>query len=298
MPLIVLLSWMLSRSRHQLAEVAARGLLLFVARAISAQSPADAVLAAERAFSRSAQSQPVRQAFLAVMADSGILLGTGDKAAVARGPEWPIRLEWGPIAIGVARAGDLAWSTGPARRRSTQSDAPVAYTNFATIWQRGTNNVWRVLIDTGVDGPAPDSALLAAVLAERQEVAVVASSPPLADTIGAVRALEDMEIAARRALAGTGAVPPLDRYVRFLRSDQAPIVGRDAMRDALDRWRTPLTVTVQYRGMSRSRDLAWRAGRYVLGSGDAAERGNHLRVWRIDDNGQWRIALEVWSATR
>lgn len=276
----------------------AAGLMLCVAPLLPAQSPADDVLAAERAFSRSAQVQPVRQAFLAVMADSGILLGTGDRAAVARGPEWPIRLEWGPLAIGVARSGELAWSTGPARRRAMQADAPVAHTSFATIWQRDASGVWRVLVDTGVDGPAPDSALLAAVLSERQDVAFVALSPPLADTIGPVRALDDMEIAARRALAGTGAVLPLDRHVRFLRSDHAPIVGRDAMRDALDRWRTPVTVTVQYRGMSRSRDLAWRAGRYVLGGGDTAERGNHLRVWRIDDNGQWRIALEVWSATR
>jgi hypothetical protein len=274
------------------------GALVFAARVTHGQSPAHEVLAAERAFSRSAQTQPVRQAFLATMADSGILLGTGDKAAVARGPEWPIRLEWGPVAIGVARSGELAWSTGPARRRAMSGEAPLGYTNFATIWQRNSNGVWRVLVDTGVDGPPPDSALLAAVLSERQDVAFVAMSPPPADTIGATRSLDDMEIAARRAFSGTGAVPPLDRYVRFLRSDQAPIMGRDAMREALDRWRTPVTFTVQYRGMSRSRDLAWRAGRYVIGTGDAAERGNHLRVWRIDDNGQWRIALEVWSATR
>jgi ketosteroid isomerase-like protein len=273
-------------------------LMLCVARELCAQSPADAVLAAERAFSRSAQRQPVRQAFLAAMADSGILLGSGDRTAIARGPEWSVRLEWGPAAIGVARSGELAWSTGPARRRPVGAERPVSYTNFATIWQRRPDGAWRVLVDVGVDAPPPDSALLEAVLAERQEVAVAGMAPPVVDTLVAARALEDLEVAARRAFAGTGAVPPLDRFVRLLRDGRAPIIGRDAVRDSLAAWPTPLTTTVLYSGLSRSRDLAWRAGRYVLGSGDSAERGHHLRVWRIDPDGQWRIALELWSAIR
>jgi ketosteroid isomerase-like protein len=273
-------------------------LMLCVARLIGAQSSAEQVIAAERAFARSAQQRPTREAFVAAMADSGILLGSGDRAAVARGPEWAVRLEWGPAAIGVARSGELAWSTGPARRRPVGADLPVSYTNFATIWQRRADGEWRVLVDVGVDGPPPDSALLVAVLAERQEVAVTGMAPPVVDTLASARALEDLEVAARRAFAGTGAVPPLERFVRLLRDGRAPIIGRDAVRDSLATWPTPLTTTVLYTGLSRSRDLAWRAGRYVLGRGDRAERGHHLRVWRIDPDGQWRIALELWSAIR
>lgn len=273
-------------------------LVVALAATAHAQSPADEVIAAERAFARAAQQQPVRQAFLAAMADSGQLLGVGGRSALAAGPEWPVRLQWGPVAVGVSAAGDLAWSTGPARRLAIGSDAVLGYTSFATIWQRQPDGQWRVLIDTGVDMPTPDRGQLDAVLAERYTPVVATPSARVVDTAATRRALEDMEVAARRSIAGRVGVPPFDAQIRLLRSERAPMVGVDLVRDSLATWGGPLTLSVLYQGMARSRDVAWRAGRYVLGTGESAERGNHLRVWRLDAEGRWRIVLEVWSRTR
>lgn len=273
-------------------------LALAVAVTAQAQSPAEQVIAAERAFARTAQQKPVRQAFLDFLADSGQLLGVAGRTALSQGPEWPFRLQWGPVSVGVSGAGDLAWSTGPARRLALATDAVGGYSSFATIWQRQPSGEWRVLLDVGIDTPTPDRGQLDAVLAERYVPSVATSTPRVVDSVATMRALEDLEVAARRSIGGAVGVPPLDRYVRLLRSDRAPIVGLDAVRDSLARWQGPLTLTVLHAGVSRSRDFAWRAGRYVFGTGEGAERGNHLRVWRLDPDGRWRIALEVWSRTR
>ncbi|MCU0647113.1 MAG: hypothetical protein MUF00_03920, partial [Gemmatimonadaceae bacterium] len=261
--------------------------------------PAARVIATERAFARAAQTMPVRQSFLQFMADSGVLLGTGDRRAVAAGAEWGLAIQWGPAAVGASRDGDLAFSTGPTARRPLGGAAITGYGSYATIWQRQGDGSYRFLLDVGVDVPRPDSAMLADVFAERHVVAIGATPPPVTDTLRAGRALEDAEVSARRTsrLEGAGALP-LARDVRVLRSGRSPAIGEVDARAALRDWGGPLTVTMLHSGVSRSRDFAWRAGRYVHGTDATVERGNHLRVWRLDDALEWRVVLEVWSVDR
>jgi ketosteroid isomerase-like protein len=272
---------------------------VLAAAPLAAQSAATRVIETERAFARAASAMPVRQAFLQFIADSGVLLGAGDRRALAQGPEWGQRFEWGPAAVGTSRDGDLAYSTGPTARRPVGGSTITGYGTYSTIWQRQGDGSYRFVVDVGVDVPRHDSTFLAAVLAERHDVAIGPLAPPVRDTIGALRGLEDAEVAARRTarVQGAGALP-LARDVRVLRAGRAPVIGEPDARTALRDWGGPLTITVLQRGVARSHDLAWRAGRYVLGAGAAEERGHHLRVWRLDDDGSWRVVLEVWSPDR
>lgn len=130
--------------------------LLFVALLAAAPAPAsdfDDLVAAERAFAADASARSVRAAFLAFLADDGLVFEpgptSGQRVWEAR-KENSAKLEWAPELAEVAASGDLGYTSGPWRYTPEGADKPIAFGHFFTIWRKDGDGKWKVLIDHGV----------------------------------------------------------------------------------------------------------------------------------------------------
>jgi ketosteroid isomerase-like protein len=71
---------------------------------------------------------------------------------------------------------------------------------------------------------------------------------------------------------------------------------RAAAGDSVAAWDAPLAARAAHVGVARSGDFAWARGTYALGPADApAETGAFLRVWRLQPDRTWKLAVEVIS---
>ena len=121
------------------------------------------MVATERAFAKLSEEQGTREAFMAFIADDGILF----RPTAVKGKQWmkdhPVPssdkrplLSWYPAVAGMARAGDLGYTTGPWEFRNDIHDArPVAWGHFLTIWKKQADGSWRFAIDLGISNPQP-----------------------------------------------------------------------------------------------------------------------------------------------
>ena len=101
----------------------------------------------------------IRDSFLANLADDAIVFDpgpvNGKELYTKRSPS-EAQLIWEPIFADVSNAGDMGYTTGPWEYKKTKSDAiPVAYGQFLSVWKRQSDGPWKVVLDGGVDNPAP-----------------------------------------------------------------------------------------------------------------------------------------------
>ena len=82
---------------------------------------------------------------------------TRGREAIAR--EWrgliegkEVRLSWYPTRVTIAGVADVAYSTGPAlfERLDPKASPRYSLSRFQSVWQRGSDGVWRVLFDDGI----------------------------------------------------------------------------------------------------------------------------------------------------
>lgn len=79
-----------------------------------------------------------------------------------------IRLEWYPVRTTVV--GDIAWSTGPALSEE-QENGVTHYRRgtFQSVWRRGADGVWQVVLDAGTPPKEVDAAAAQAFRAARPD---------------------------------------------------------------------------------------------------------------------------------
>lgn len=130
--------------------------LLFAAVLAAAPAPAsdyEDLVAAERAFAADALARNTRAAFLAYLAEDGLVFEpgptSGQRVWTAR-KEDKARLEWAPEMAEVAASGDLGYTSGPWRFTPEGADKPAAFGHYFTVWRKGADGKWKVLIDHGV----------------------------------------------------------------------------------------------------------------------------------------------------
>jgi ketosteroid isomerase-like protein len=117
---------------------------------------------AEKAFAADASARNTRDAFLAALADDGIVFAPGPTHGKHSWESRPIndnRLEWTPAVAEIAASGDLGFTSGPWRFTAKGADKPVAFGHFFTIWKKQPDGKWKVLVDHGVShvmAPFPD----------------------------------------------------------------------------------------------------------------------------------------------
>lgn len=254
----------------------------------------------ERAFAAMA-SEPdktVRDAFLAFVADDGVVFGpegpTNAKAAFTAAPAPPpgapkLQLLWWPIHAEIASSADLGWTTGPSKRiRGDQ----IRYGHFVTVWKKQTDGKWRFLIDHGI---------------QTDEMSSLGSDTPIppvpadkargefkpADTKAALEQLMAADRELSKATAAGDKAGWLNRMSddsRMLRNGPQPAVGKDAVRAALEK-EAPLTTEPLGGGVSAAGDLGYTYGKGTWKKGDATEPVDYLRIWEKQGD-TWKLALD------
>ena len=131
---------------------------------VQAQETTDDHLAslvdAEKAFSTLSVEKGMKVAFLAYLADDGIVYRPGP---ILGRDSWKRRsnpagtLIWEPSYAEVSAYGDLGLSTGPWEFRPPDSTGgPTGYGQFVSVWRRHEEDgPWMVAVDLGISHPKP-----------------------------------------------------------------------------------------------------------------------------------------------
>ena len=246
------------------------------------------VIAAERAFAARAAEVGVAQSFLDNMRDDAIVFAPDPvKAKSVYGGRPPEKtpekggalLAWWPNFAGIARSGDLGFTTGPAEVNGKRT------VHYFTVWQKQADGRWKWVYDGGADSdpskaPGPDAPVQAMPPGD---------AAPLSASVamGQVRTAE-AELAARAATDAAGAYKPvLVADARIQGSSLAPATTPDAVaKELVIRART-IAFSPLGGGASKAGDLAWTYGDARWTGG----RGHYVRIWQRRA-GAWKIVFD------
>jgi ketosteroid isomerase-like protein len=268
-----------------------------------AGSPLRSLVDTERAFSDMSVAQGTRAAFLAYFADYGVSFGpapvnTKQSINSQPAPAAPpaIILEWMPVTADIARAGDLGYTTGPGvRLERTEARKPLAWGWYFTVWKKQADGSWKVAADIGTTTPAH---LLPGIDAFHPvgQGGEPATAPVQRGDVAEIAAAEKefSDLAADGALGAYLACGA--EWLRLHRNGSEPVVGADAIKSFFGRRRARATSTLIKADNSRSGDLGYAYGSFVVrtevGQTTTEERGYYLRVWKRLAGG-WRLVADI-----
>ncbi len=239
------------------------------------ETPSASLERAERAFARSAAEGNVADAFLAVLAEDGVVFRPGPVNGRERfeaAPASDALLEWEPKVVETSADGTLGFTTGPFRFAPDRSGtAETLHGHYFSVWRRSNGEAWRLVADIGISHapgpvvsgrtretpgtPAPGTSLADLVEVER------AGSPRCAD-----RAATDL---------------------RVYRPDRPPVEGIADGCDLVDAT-TGVGVAEPVGGeVATSGDLGFTYGAFA-----GATRHAYVHVWRREEGG-WRLLVDV-----
>jgi ketosteroid isomerase-like protein len=114
---------------------------------------------AEKKFYQTGQEQGTRAAFLAFLADDGIVFQPGPvngKEVWTKRQESGLDLVWEPTFATVAGSGDFGYDTGRAKWRASKKEEKFsAHGHFVSIWKKQKDGAWKVALDCGIENPEP-----------------------------------------------------------------------------------------------------------------------------------------------
>ncbi len=247
---------------------------LALAKRIQDKSALQAMVDTERAFAKMSEDQGTRPAFVAFIADDGILF----RPRAVKGKQWfaehpapqsdkrPL-LSWYPAMAGMARAGDLGYTTGPWEFKPDIISNPQP-AQFEGPWE----------LPPGFRTPKPVKGNLtssnSALLRRDREFSEAA-----------------LKRGARAAFADY-AMPE----VRIYREGKFPLIGKDMAPAVLPDSSSVWSWEPAAGEVSASDDLGYTYGTYQI-SGDELgakiiESGNYFRIWK-KDKGAWKVLFDL-----
>lgn len=267
------------------------------------ETPAAApVVAAERAFAADAPSLGVAGSFNKWSVPEAIVIAGGRAQRI--GEVYPDRprpadeplLEWWPNFAGIARSGDLGFTTGGVAVNGERTG------HYFTIWKRQPDGSWKWVYDGGsgasaADVPGPESE--PDILPPGPELLRVVRPgddtsryPPASGS--AMNAVREQEAALAAAAATDQKAAHLARMAdngRLYVAPLAPAIGRAAFEEALSGW--PATFRfgpTEGGGASDYGDLVWTYGPAAWTRDGQPRSGHYVRLWQRQEGG-WKIVL-------
>lgn len=266
------------------------------------QTPLQEMVKTEQAFSKVAEEKTISEAFLAFIADDGLLFRPG----AVNGKKWLLEhpsppsdkkplLAWQPSFAGMAASGDMGFTTGPWEfKNEVKDEKPAAYGHFFTIWKKQQDGSWKFVVDLGISHPQSGGPQ---TLWQPTD-ASPATTAKKVDQASELKALLARDV--NYSLAGqsqdlakaflTFASPD----VRLYRSGNVPFIGRGASVEALTKVKGKFTWRPIGGDVSRAGDLGYIHGTYEVAddSKKVIENGSYVRLWKKQD-GAWRIVMDV-----
>jgi hypothetical protein len=251
---------------------------------------------AENAFAKYSKEKNTRDAFLLYLTDSTVLFDKngpvkGKKSWKERNPDSSL-LFWRPVFVGIAKSGELGFSTGPWEWSPTKEAKPEAHGYFASIWKK-SNDGWRLALDIGILMPGPES----------NSAPLRASNP-----LGTLRE-QISKTAVRQAFLN------VDRnYNNKLNEDGVAFLKQNFSNDGLILRNGSFPTYFPFNSIAgtehkfkfspsggdvaTSNDLGYSFGRvqfeYTESGSVKSTDANFLRVWKVVE-GNWKIILDVIS---
>lgn len=243
------------------------------------------VVAAERAFARDGEAHGWAWAFRRHHAPGALMLSdsiteAAEVLARVQG-DGENKLDWRPAYSGIARSGDLGFTTGPFLFRGGDGRAVGHY---FTVWRRQADGSWKWIFDggTGVVDPAPIAADIAVPTLPLATSGAASSDAAIAAVIEREAAL------ARTGNAATKLAPHLADDVRLNRQGASAAVGKEAALALAAADGDTRTVTLR-REASLGGDMVFTLGE-VRGPRDDA-LAHFARIWQYR-NGNWQIVFD------
>lgn len=257
-----------------------------------AQTPdAAPIVAAERAFAADFPALGFAGSFRKWGRADAILINGGqaqtlekvfEGAPPTRQPGEPL-IEWHPTFAGVARSGEMGFTTGPAARDG------VGYGHYFTVWKRQADGQWRWVYDGGSNAspagqPGADShprllpvATVGSVSAEAAMAEVREAEAGLA-----MAAAVDQKAAHLSVLAPDGRL-----YVAPLPPAESP----EAFAATLDGWPARFEFgQTEGGGASEAGDMAWTYGTAAWTRDGQSRTGHYMRLWQKRPEG-WKLIM-------
>jgi ketosteroid isomerase-like protein len=259
----------------------------------TAEQAVRSLVEAERNFYHTGQEQGTRAAFLAFLADSGIVFRPGPvngRRTWNEREENGLDLVWEPTFAAVSRSADFGYDTGPAKWRANKKEKEFSgYGHFVSIWRKEPDGTWKVQLDCGIEHAKPTGkpeALRTMVPGEPEEVA---PQRAFGDAQRDFVALAKLDFT--KAFREFGSVE-----VRLYRDGSLPTVGKDAGAKLLGPEQAGVALEVIAGNMSSSSDLAYYYGRYSDTRSQDAATGHFLQVWQTNATGAWKLVLDWQKA--
>lgn len=274
------------------------------ARSADLQAELDAVVQAEKAFSKTSVEKGMRDSFVEFLAEDGILF----RPDPVPGKEWtrarpapPVTLIWRPVHADIARSADLGYTTGPWEIRKPETKEVLGHGQYITVWKKQADGSWKAAIDIGigneppvapaptVDGPETPIRLAAT---PQGEAPVADPKKSKVELLTADRELSQASVAKGAAAYAGG----FAEDARLFRLGSFPYVGKEAVRNAITAEKGKMSWEPAGGDVSRAGDLGYTYGKYELAGGGPdgkGERGNYMRIWKREPGGSWRVVVDV-----
>jgi ketosteroid isomerase-like protein len=276
--------------------------IILVLTLMQAQTPLQEMVQTEHAFARMAAEKNTRDAFMAYIADDGLLFRPG----AVNGKKWMLEhpvppsdkrplLAWQPILGMVGAAGDLGFTTGPWQAKTDINDEkPSAYGHFVTVWKKQPDGSWKFVVDLGISHPQ----VVGPVRLWQPERGTRTAKVGQVDVAAARNALLEEDRAYGQAGLKDGLAKAFNAYAspeaRLYRNGSLPFPDRTTSAAALESTKGQVSWTPIAADVSRSGDLGYTHGTYEVtdATKKVTERGSYVRIWRgFGDH--WRIVLDV-----
>lgn len=272
-------------------------LMLVLVSAVQADTPpAPSLVRAEYAFADSVDRLGIRDGFLQFLAPDAIVFDPQP----ANGPEVYRRrrraqthLSWYPAEAVLAGSGRFGFTTGP-WTASWQTDGGTvrhSYGEYLSVWQRGDDGAWRVVLDAGINHPAASEA--ARLAPEADAEAVNAPAQGRADNADTLRQL-DARFTRLAMGSFSGAYQSLAaERIRILREGGLPVQGKTAAMNSVPTAPAGRVWVTGHSRLAASGDLGFTVGLTFLPDDSYREYpvSAYVHVWQLTADG-WRLRVD------
>jgi ketosteroid isomerase-like protein len=246
---------------------------------------------AELGYNKLAQEKNFAVASVQVFADDGVVFAPGPvngKKFWSKQTDPPL-LTWHPIFATISRSGDIGYTTGPWELRKTKDDpTPEAFGHYNTLWRKGADGVWKVVVDVGVDHPQATE--------PPGDVETFVPEFPIARSESVRDRWDEAQKIFAELLtkdAGAAVLAKAGDQIRVYRRGAVPAVGKTAAQLMLSSDHGKQTRERAGGGMSTSNDLAYSYGEYASEHANVTERGIYLSIWQLDLSSEWKLVLDL-----
>ncbi|MBI3124548.1 MAG: nuclear transport factor 2 family protein [Ignavibacteriales bacterium] len=249
----------------------------------------------EYAFAEKAAHDATREAFLAFIADDGIIFRphpVNGKEFLGKTKPNNGWLIWYPERAGISASGDIGYTTGPASFRKAKGDSvDIWFGNFCTVWRKQKDNTWKFLIDFGISNPKP-SVIVPPYKTEKLDL-------PVSSKLTELGSKSKMKLV-EEGFDSSNPQARMDKYSsgsRLLVEGQQPMDGEANIGDYFSK---NLSGAAKYKvidgGVSSADDFLYAYGTVTLqdASTEAEKENYYLRVWQKQKD-DWKITIEVWN---